>query len=321
MDPTTPGPQSFPDSGNLLTNGDFAAGLAPWGTFGQITHQVAGGVFEFVRPAGSPTGVVLQATGVGLPTRTKLTLTFRLGNSSGVRRRVIVLIHDNDFSDLAACSFWLTPGQSLATHTMKTYTTKAWTNMTVAVYGATVSTAQWVRLDDVNLKVTLSPPLVGTECIEPVGGGGEPNPGASAVSESGRYLAATTRGTQEVAWHAEATETGAQAFLWSAPIDLRDATASVLRFDSRLADGASEAFVEVTSDGVHWTRVASIPPTDEWTGVSVDLSAFAGDVIYVRFVYAGVAPVGGEPVETWAIRGIVIETRAPGGPRTGLPRR
>ena len=39
--------------------------------------------------AGTPAGVVLQPTGVGLPLHTRLTLTLRLGNSSGVRKRTV----------------------------------------------------------------------------------------------------------------------------------------------------------------------------------------------------------------------------------------
>ncbi len=57
VDPLTPPAAGFPDGPPLISNGDFGGGLAAWGTFGQISHQVAGGVFQFVRPAGTPAGV------------------------------------------------------------------------------------------------------------------------------------------------------------------------------------------------------------------------------------------------------------------------
>ena len=48
-----------------------------------------------------------------------LTATFQLGNSSGVRKRVTVILHDSDFCDLSACTFWLAagPGRSRRTPT------------------------------------------------------------------------------------------------------------------------------------------------------------------------------------------------------------
>lgn len=324
VDPTTPGPQSFPDSNNMLVNGNFTAGMTPWTVFGQITHRIQGGVFEFVRPAGTPAGVVLQPTGVGLPLHARMTLTLRLGNSSGVRKRVTVLVHDIDFSDLSACTFWLAPGQALGTHTVKLFANKAWTGTTVSVYPSAVDTAQWIRMDDASLKVTLSAPLTGTECIDPAGGGGETVPGFSASPETRRTRVRVTEADRQegapTVWTAEATETGAQMFVLGAPIDLTDAAAPVLRFDSRLSGGASEAFVEVTRDGVTWSRVAAVPPSDDWVNVGVDLSDFAGAVVYVRFVYAGVGPIGGAPAEAWAIRDISVD-RAPGTPRTRAPRR
>ena len=66
----------------------------------------------------------------------RMTAQFQLGNSSGVVKRVIVLLHDLDFSDLAACTFWLDPGQPLSSYTMRAFTTKTWTNATLSIYAA-----------------------------------------------------------------------------------------------------------------------------------------------------------------------------------------
>ncbi len=54
-----------------------------------------------------------------------LTAHLDLGNSSGVRKRVTVLLHDLDFGDLSACTFWLAPGQPLSSYAMRTFATQA----------------------------------------------------------------------------------------------------------------------------------------------------------------------------------------------------
>ena len=317
VDPTTPAATADPDSGTLLANGDFSTGLAPWGTFGQLTSQIVGGVFQFVRPAGTPAGVVLQTTGVALLNDTRLTATLSLGNSSGVWKRVTVLVHDQDFSDLAACTFWLEPGQPLSVHRVKLFTTKAWGNATVSVYPSNVDLSEWILLDDVSLQITPSATLAGTECIEPPPAApgafrsasttGERSASASAQAPQG--LAPMPADRARVAWQAVASDAGPQAFLMAAPIDLRESIAPVLQFESQLTDGEADAFVEVTRDGVNWIRVARIPSSDEWSTIAVDLAAFSGDVIYLRFVYDGAEPVGGGPNGTWAIRGIHIDPR------------
>lgn len=286
-DPTTPAASAGADGPPMLTNGDFSSGLAPWGVFGQITFQVSGGVFQFFRPAGTPAGVVLQATGAGLPLQTRLTLTVELGNSSGVRKRVTVLIHDNDFSDLAACTFWLEPGQPLAAHTMRMFTTRVWSNTTVAVYAAHVETSPWILLDNVNLRATPSAPMNGTDCIEPAGG-------APGVRPRGTWTMGRPRQAAGVVSESPRTVRLAQ------PVDLRGAIAPVLVLDSIAAGDAHVAFVDVTRDGVHWIRLAPLPATESWERVVLDLAAVAGDVIYVRFVFGSGA---------WMIQNILVISR------------
>ena len=100
--------------------------MASWGTFGTITGGVTNGVFEFIRTAGLPAGVLIQTTGAAVSANEFLTATLDLGNSSPVRKRVTILIHSNDFSDLSACTFFLPPGLPLSTYQMKMRATKAW---------------------------------------------------------------------------------------------------------------------------------------------------------------------------------------------------
>ena len=176
IDPTAPLPPGGAPGPDVVVNGGFGAALPPWGVFGQIVWQLAGGVFEFYRPEGVPAGVVLQQTGANFGTGAILTATFQLGNSSGVLKRATVLLHSADFLDLAACTFWLPPGQPLSAYTMRTFATQPWTNATVSVYPATVGLDQAMRLDDVTLRQTPAQAVSGTECIQPV----TPSPGLAA---------------------------------------------------------------------------------------------------------------------------------------------
>jgi len=171
FDPEAPWPVSSIDGPDLVVNGGFSNGaaIAPWQTFGMISGQVSAGVFEFVRPAGQPAGVILQPTGQPMPIDAVLTARFDLGNSSLIRKRVTVILHDLDFSDLLACTFWIPPGQPLSPYVMRMFTTKAWTNTTISFYGATEGLDQWTQLDNVTLRQTPSASNVGTDCFEPDG--------------------------------------------------------------------------------------------------------------------------------------------------------
>jgi hypothetical protein len=167
-DPSAPGTPGGVPGPEKLVNGNFDTGvLAPWGTFGVITQQIVGGVFEFVRPTGTPAGVVLQPTNQATTAGEIVSASFQLGNSSPVAKRVTILLHDQDFSDLHACTFWLSPGQALQTYNVVTYTTEAWTNATVSFYPSTVGLHQWMRLDNVSFRSTPGATVVGTGCYEP----------------------------------------------------------------------------------------------------------------------------------------------------------
>jgi hypothetical protein len=319
----------------MVKNGNFGSGMSSWTATSDITHRMTNGVLEFFR-SGDPAGAVLQATGVQVAKDARLTLTLGLGNTSSARKRVTVVVHDNDFSDFADCSFWLEPGQALGTHTVKLYAGKAWANATVAVYPAAIDTSGWIRLDDVGLRVTPTVSLVGTECIEassasgPPGSGPSPGFGGGPLDgkrrqgdSSGRAVprppaVPRTSFLSVSEWRASAAPDQVQTLAWPAPIDLLDGGPATLEFDSRLSAGQARATVEVSQDGRTWSAVALVPPSSEWTAMSVDLSQFAGSVIYVRFVYDGGSSA--MEAEQWALRNVSFGDRHRQTPRFPLLR-
>jgi hypothetical protein len=311
VDPLAPVPPGGPDEADLLVNGDFASGnLTPWATFGTITSQITGGILEFIRPdATPPAGVVLQSTGQAMATNEILTATFALGNSSSVRKRVTAVLHDNDFSDLAACTFWLEPGQILSPYTLRTYTTEAWTNATLSFYAASIGTDQWIQLDDATLRRTPGFTIAGTQCVEPA----TPVP-SIAHGRATRVGARTVLQDRERRLRPSGTSdprppTGEPAVLEIAYwLDLTAAARARLTFESWLvAPGSSSGEIQVSLDGITWVTLATVAASDEWRDVTTDLGEWTGRQVAVRFV----ARPGGasSPMSTvWRLRDVRLLT-------------
>ncbi len=177
---------------NEILNGDFSGDLTGWQPYATpglnyIVTQVTNGMLEFYRvpppPGQSNQAVVLQGTGLSPGASEGIEAQFDLGNSSSVRKRISVLMHDGDFSDLSVCTFWLAPNAPLATYAMRTHTTKAWTNATVSFYAATAgSDGGFYQLD--NVIVQSAPALAPdhTECVDPT------TPGAIGTGDGPELL-------------------------------------------------------------------------------------------------------------------------------------
>ncbi len=69
----------------------------------------------------------------------------------------------------------------------------------------------------------------------------------------------------------------------NAPIDLRQADSPWLQFDSLGLFGNSSAEVQVSFDGTEWMTIADLLAGSDWLTTTLDLGAYAGRTIYLRF--------------------------------------
>ena len=286
IDPLVTPPAGGGAGPNLLTNGNFSAGQSPWFLFGQITAQITAGVFEFVRPPGTPSGVVLQTTGQTMAAGGLMSASFRLGNSSSVRKRVTVLLHDNDFTDLSACTFWLAPGQPLSDYAMATYATKAWANATLSIYPATVGLDQWIRLDDATLRRTPAAVISGTDCLEPAA---LPRPAVTSSEELTRQfrpavLAPSPSGIAPLATVASVSPAPSLAPNLQTT-GLREVDAILWHFHLDVPEGASSSSVRISPNGTDWTIVAVVTIPEDSISIDIDLRRFAGQFLFVQVVF------------------------------------
>lgn len=175
FDPAAPAPTGGSDSANLIVNGGFNGGtIAPWVTYGYINGALSGGVYSFYRSSSLlPAGVVLQNMAVTTPANSILEAQFTLGNASPARKRVTVLLHAYDFSDLQVCTFWLPPNAPMQTYAMRTHTTSTWSSGTSISFYPNPDIQPGngtIQLDNVLLRQRPSLTVTGTECYEPGSG-------------------------------------------------------------------------------------------------------------------------------------------------------
>lgn len=152
---------------NLLRNAAFDAGSALWSPWDAITWQVSGGVFEFYRNTGGRSAVIIQNTGAILPAGTPLSIQVDLGNSGATRKRAVIIAHDSDWSDLAACNFWIPSGQPLQTYAMSAVTGEDWGAANLSIYASPADSTGWLRLDNAQLSVSEDAFNGVTTCSDP----------------------------------------------------------------------------------------------------------------------------------------------------------
>jgi hypothetical protein len=168
---------------SLAQNGDFTNGMAGWTPYAvpatAIQARVQNGVLEFSRAPGSQSAVVLQNIAAPQPARTPLEASFQLGNSSASRKRVTVLVHASDFTDLQVCAFWLPPNTPLRTYRILTFTTKDWAGASLSFYASTADGQGYIQVDNVSLVPAPTWNATQSRCIDPAapaGGSGADSP-------------------------------------------------------------------------------------------------------------------------------------------------
>ncbi len=88
-----------------------------------------------------------------------------------MRKRVVILIHDGDFSDLRMCSFWLRPNMPVGRYVIRTTTTEAWSNASISIYPSTAdASTNFLQMDNVVLRERPSLSVNGTQCYAPGSG-------------------------------------------------------------------------------------------------------------------------------------------------------
>ncbi|PJF26630.1 MAG: hypothetical protein CUN53_07095, partial [Phototrophicales bacterium] len=162
---------------NLVRNGNFNNGGTPpntppqyWNIFGAPINpiwNVTGGVFQFYRQLNSTQGVIFQNLGVNIASGTLLETRIDLGNSSGQRKRAVVMLHDSDFSDLFICSFWLPPNTPLTQFRMTGRAQRSWTNATISVYASMADNLPHLRVDNVYVVVSSASSTNAVLCYDP----------------------------------------------------------------------------------------------------------------------------------------------------------
>jgi hypothetical protein len=124
---------------------------------------------------------------------------------------------------------------------------------------------------------------------------------------SDTFVPALTEDGRNAGWTVVATATEPHVLTGLRHIDLRAATTARLRFWSRLASGAPAARVEVRIDGGHWLTLGNVPPSPEWALVDVDLRAYLGAIVEVRFLFDGIEPMRFGAPDVWWLSDVQLE--------------
>ena len=114
--------------------------------------------------------------------------------------------------------------------------------------------------------------------------------GAWSLSDAGRM------GDSGLGWQVTADSDGTSLLTWQQLIDLSGVSSPRLVFYSRLRLSASKALVQVRDSNSPWRTVALVMSSADWVETQVDLRAYRGSIIQLRFAWLGV-----ESSDQWSI--------------------
>ena len=136
-------------------------------------------------------------------------------------------------------------------------------------------------------------------------------PTANPGGRAGR-TASGSAGAGGATWEAVAIGTGSSVWDPEGPVDLTAATAARLTFASWLSSRGSTATVEVSLDGGGtWVPVAEVAGSETWVPIEVDLGAYVGQVLDVRFVFDAIAPADQADPDTRRIVDVEVDVTGP----------
>lgn len=161
----------IPANTNVLQNAGFGSGTDYWTvTAGSQGAGVADGVFRFYRSVGGAVAQVRQAVGMTVYPGSTLQATVKLGNSSAVNKKVVVIIQRIDGGvNAAKCAFILAPHTPLQKYTIRGTAPGVWSGARVQVKGNSADSEPAYLIDNVQLQY--KPGMTFDEaCVSPAPG-------------------------------------------------------------------------------------------------------------------------------------------------------
>lgn len=161
------GATAAPANTNLVRNGEFSSGFDNWIKGANTAWAIYDNRLSWKAESSGTFGAVEQTLGYSFAANSPLELTFTLGNSSSVQKRVRVHVHQTGtWDDMMVCDFYLAPNAALKQYVMRRVITQSWANSRVYVELYPADSIPDVIMD--NVAVYYRPGLTasGTECID-----------------------------------------------------------------------------------------------------------------------------------------------------------
>jgi hypothetical protein len=120
-----------------------------------------------------------------------------------------------------------------------------------------------------------------------------------------------TNGLNGLGWMASPS-TDIALLKFDLPVNLSGATNPVLTFATNVNVTYSIPMVEISTDGQNWQPISTLGTTAGWQAVEVNLSAYVGQLVWLRFGWVSRLPGTGEAYDVWMLDEVVIaEAQAP----------
>lgn len=107
-------------------------------------------------------------------------------------------------------------------------------------------------------------------------------------------------------WQTVTPDNSEDSLTWLIPFDFTMVQRPVMTFQSWLQAPNSLGWIEASVDGINWQRVTTVSPSESWTTVSVDLSAFIGQPrVNVRLLWQQGSSAEGA-VNVWRVDDVTL---------------